>query len=490
MRPRPEGVGGGEGKSGDMGARWGHITAEEIIGAVHGECVAGSAQTTFAGLSTDSRHISDHSLFWALNGETFDGHDFTAQAVAKGAVGMVVQHGHRQGPYRGEQPVVIAVPDTLKALGDLAAWWRRQYPVKVVAITGSAGKTTTKEMAAEILARAGRTLKNHGNFNNLVGLPLTLFSLEEGHRRAVLEMGMNRPGEIARLTEIADPDVGLITNIGRAHLEGVGDIRGVARAKLELLEKASHESRILLNGDDALLMATALELRKGAITYGLGEKNDIRAENMQPMGPDGVTFDLRHNGRAVPIRLRVPGLQNVFNALAASSIALCLNESEAHIVQALHGFQGIKGRFAVRTLAGGTTLVDDTYNANPASLKVALESLADLRREGGRIIVGLGEMLELGGETLAAHHEAGEMVAALGASYFFAMGEHAPEMIEGALERGFPKERAIRVHTHKDMVQRIAALMKGPDLVFLKGSRREGLDKVAGGLEAGSAGES
>lgn len=471
-----------------MGARWGHVTAEEITRAVQGECIAGSLQTQFAGLSTDSRDISKNCLFWALKGETFDGHDFASRAVAGGAVGLVVQHGRGQGPYQGREPVVpvvIGVPDTLKALGDLAAWWRRQYPVKVVAITGSAGKTTTKEMAAEILARGCPTLKNQGNFNNLVGLPLTLFSLEEAHRRVVVEMGMNRPGEIGRLTEIADPDVGLITNIGMAHIEGVGDIRGVARAKLELLEKASHQSLILLNGDDGLLMETARGLRKGVITYGLGGKNDIRAENLQPRGPEGFTFDLRHNGGAIPIRLRVPGLQNVFNALAASSIALCLNETEANIVRALDGFQGVKGRFTVWTLPGGTTLVDDTYNANPASLKVALESLADIRSEGGRIIVGLGEMLELGEETFAAHREAGEMVAALGVSHFFAMGEHAPEMIEGALEKGLPKERAIQVHTHRDMVRGIAALMKGRDLVFLKGSRRVGLDKVADALKAG-----
>lgn len=471
-----------------MRARWGHIRAGEILSAIQGECVAGSPETIFSGVSTDSRDMTEGSLFWALEGERFDGHDFAEQAVEKGAAGVVVRQGYERLPGHERRPVVIAVQDTLKALGDLASWWRHQHRVDVAAITGSAGKTTTKEMTAEILAIHSRTLKSQGNFNNLVGLPLTLFSLDEGHRRAVLEMGMNHAGEIGRLTEIADPDVGLITNVARAHLEGVGNIQGVARAKLELLEKASPKSRVILNGDDALLMKTASGFGKKVITFGMGEGNDIRAEGVKTLGRDGVTFNLRYQGDSTPVRLRVPGLQNVFNALAASSIALCLNESRKDIIQGLDRFQGIKGRFAVSTLPGGATLVDDTYNANPASLKVALDSLKHLIANGGKIIVGLGEMLELGEETIPAHIEAGGMVADLGASHLLAMGEHAPELIEGALEKGFPAEKAVRVHTHEDMVQRISALMKGRDLVFLKGSRRIGLDKVAEGLKAKQGG--
>jgi UDP-N-acetylmuramoyl-tripeptide--D-alanyl-D-alanine ligase len=353
----------------------------------------------------------------------------------------------------------------------------------VAAITGSAGKTTTKEMTAGILSVRSRTLKNRGNFNNLVGLPLTLFSLDQNHQRAVLEMGMNHPGEIGRLTEIADPDVGLITNVAKAHLEGVGTIQGVARAKLELLEQASPGSRIILNGDDALLMKTASEFGKEVITFGMGEENDIRADGVKPLGREGAAFTLCHQGDTVPVRLRVPGLQNVSNALAAASISLCLKASPEDIVQGLERFEGIQGRFTVSTLPGGATLVDDTYNANPASLKVALRSLKHLIVKGGRIIVGLGEMLELGEETVAAHIEAGGMVAELGASHFMAMGEHAPELIQGALEKGYPAERAVRVDSHEDMVQRISALIEGRDLVFLKGSRRIGLDKVAEGLK-------
>ncbi len=468
---------------GIMPARWGHIRAGEIRSAIQGECVAGSPETVISGVSTDSRVITKGSLFWALGGERFDGHDFADQALEKGAAGVVIGKGHERIPGYDGPAVVIAVQDTLRALGDLAAWWRHQHSAAVAAITGSAGKTTTKEMTAEILNLRSRTLKNQGNFNNLVGLPLTLFALDETHRRAVLEMGMNHRGEIGRLTEIADPDVGLITNVAKAHLEGVGTIQGVARAKLELLEKSSPRSRIILNGDDALLMETASGFGKEVITFGMGEENDIRAEGVKTLGRDGVTFTLCHPGDTVPVRLRLPGLQNVMNALAAASIALCLQESQEDIMQGLERFEGIKGRFAVSTLPGGATLVDDTYNANPASLRIALHSLKHLTAKGGRIIVGLGEMLELGEETVPAHIEAGGMVAELGTSLFLAMGEHAPELIQGALAKGFPEERAVRVHSHEDMVQRIRALMTGRDLVFLKGSRRMGLDKVAEGLK-------
>ncbi|MBW1945957.1 MAG: UDP-N-acetylmuramoyl-tripeptide--D-alanyl-D-alanine ligase [Deltaproteobacteria bacterium] len=471
-----------------MGAQWEQIRAGEILTAIEGEWSAGSPETIISRVSTDSRNIGEGSLFWALEGERFDGHDYAEQAVEKGAAGVVVRQGYEGLSGIEKQPVVIVVQDTLKALGDLASWWRHQHHVAVAAITGSAGKTTTKEMTAEILAIGSRTLKNQGNFNNLVGLPLTLFSLDEGHRRAVLEMGMNHPGEIGRLTEIADPDVGLITNVAKAHLEGVGSIEGVARAKLELMEKASPGSRIILNGDDALLMKTASGFGKKAITFGMGEGNDIRAEGVKTLGRDGIIFNLCYQGDTTQVRLRVPGLQNVFNALAAASIALCLDESRKDILQGLDRFQGIEGRFAVSSLPGGATLVDDTYNANPASLKVALDSLEHLIARGGKIIVGLGEMLELGEETIPAHIEAGGMVAGLGAAHLLAMGEHAPEMIEGALEKGLPAERAVRVHTHEDMVNRIRDLMEGRDLIFLKGSRRIGLDKVAEGLRAKQGG--
>ncbi len=469
-----------------MTAKWGETTARGIISPIDGELIAGNPESPLMGISTDSREIVPGHVFWALKGERYDGHDFVKQAVEKGASGIVIKKDYRPEIPTGRDLVVIAVEDTLRALGDLAGWWRHQHNVRVAAITGSVGKTTTKEMTAKILELDARTLKNSGNLNNLVGLPLTILLLEEGHRRAVLEMGMNRPGEIARLTEIADPDIGLITNVARAHIEGLGDISGVARAKVELLEKISSEGQVILNGDDELLMRVASQFPKKMMTYGLGSRNDIRAENILNLGRDGLSFELRYQEDSVPIRLRSPGLQNVFNALAASSIAICLKEPYDHIVEGLYGFGGIKGRFMLNTLPGGITLVDDTYNSNPSSLRAAIDSVKELTANGGRVIIGLGEMLELGDEAVSAHVEAGGMVAELGVYYFFAMGEHAPEMIKGAVTSGFPPDRAVVVNSHEEMGKKIKEIMKDGDLILLKGSRGMALEKVSKNLNNSS----
>ncbi|MFZ7110559.1 MAG: UDP-N-acetylmuramoyl-tripeptide--D-alanyl-D-alanine ligase [Desulfatiglandales bacterium] len=461
-----------------MTARWGDITVAELLVAVQGELSVGNPETCLAGLSTDSRNIVPGELFLALRGERYDGHDFIRTALERGAAGVVLQELSGAPIPKGSAAAVIRVPDTLKALGDLAGWWKRAHGIPVAAITGSVGKTTTKEMTAGILERGAPTLKNKGNFNNLIGLPLTLLEMTDTHQRAVLEMGMNRPGEIARLTEIADPVIGLITNVARAHLEGLGDMAGVARAKVELVEKISPQGRVLLNGDDALLMRTASPLKKKFITYGQGRGHDIRADNVRSLGRDGMAFDLLFDGKTVPLRLRVPGIQNVSNALAACGIALCFEESLEHIAEGLEAFTGVKGRFAPFPLEGGVTLIDDTYNANPFSMKAALHALKAMSGGQGRLIVGLGEMLELGKETATAHEEAGATAAELGVHYLVALGEHADDMVRGALARGLPVERAEIAESRQDMAGRIRDLMKEGDWILIKGSRGMAMEEV------------
>jgi UDP-N-acetylmuramoyl-tripeptide--D-alanyl-D-alanine ligase len=476
----------------DMPAGWGNITVKEILDPINGVLVSGVPETVLTGISTDSRTIGKGDLFWALNGETYDGHDFVQKALEKGACGVVVAGRWVQSEYPGKDldanrsafpdRAVISVEDTLKALGDLAAWWRRGYRVKVVGITGSSGKTTTKEMTAGILELGHRTLKNRGNFNNLIGLPLTLLQLDRAHEFAVLEMGMNHPGEIARLTDIADPDVGVILNVGMAHLEGVSDLDGVARAKTEMMERMSSEGLMILNGDDAPLMRRAALFSKSKMTFGLREGNDVRATSIENEGPEGTRFSLEYRDAAWPVRIRIPGMHHLKNALAAAAVALSLNEPEEHIIRGLAAFSAIRGRFEVMSLAGGIRLVDDTYNANPASFGAAIESVGSLVEEGGRIIVGLGEMLELGDAAIHAHREAGRRIAAGGASWFFAMGPHARDMIEGAVAAGMPKDRLKIVETHDEMIQEIGHVMSKGDLILLKGSRRMQLEKVVEGL--------
>ena len=459
------------------------MTAGKILSPIKGELLRGSRDRSFFGISTDSRTVGKGQLFWALKGETFDGHDFVKEAIKRGAVAVVVNKDWTVDLPANTRASIIGVPDTLKALGDLARRWRRRFDARVAAITGSGGKTTTKEMASAILSLEGSTLKNEGNFNNLIGLPLSLFLLEKSHRYAVLEMGMNRSGEIGRLAEIADPDIGLITNVGRAHLEGVGSIEGVARAKVELLDKMAPRALAILNGDDRILMQAAAAFGKKPVTFGQGLQNGVRVEKIRNLGREGFSFDLCWEGKSIPVRLKVPGFHNVYNALAAAAIALSMDVSTDRVQEGLSRFEGIKGRFKVVPLPDGSILIDDTYNSNPSSLRLALESIKAIAPQGRRIIVGLGEMLELGEETEASHVEAGELVAETGADWLVTLGDHAPEMIQGALGKGFRLERVIRVKDHEEMGAKILELMKPGDLVFLKASRRIGLDRVADRLK-------
>jgi UDP-N-acetylmuramoyl-tripeptide--D-alanyl-D-alanine ligase len=456
-----------------------HLTAREILAPIKGKLLRGSRDRSFSGISTDSRTLRKGQLFWALKGETFDGHDFVREAIKKGAAAVVVDKDWGADLPANARTSLIRVPDTLKAFGDLARRWRRRFKARVTAITGSGGKTTTKEMASAILSLEGATLKNEGNFNNLIGLPLSLFQLQKSHRYAVLEMGMNRPGEIGRLTEIADPDIGLITNVGQAHLEGVGSIEGVARAKVELLNKMAPRALAILNGDDRVLMQAAAAFRKKPVTFGQGLQSTVRAGKIRNLGREGFSFDIHWKGEPFSVRLRVPGFHNVYNALAAAAIGLSLDLSTDRIQEGLSGFEGIPGRFKVVPLPDGSILIDDTYNSNPSSLRLSLESLTALVPQGRKVIVGLGEMLELGGATEAGHVEAGARVADAEADWLVVLGDHAPEIIRGAVDKGFPKKRAIHVKNHKEMGSKILEIMKPGDLVFLKASRRIGLEQVA-----------
>ena len=465
-----------------MPAVWGEITALEVFTRITGRTISGNPQTPFVGLGTDSRTIKRGELFWVLKGERFDGHDFVQKAVNAGAAGVVVQKGNFRQEALVGNPVIITVDDTLKALGDLAHSWRQQHDVRVLAITGSAGKTTTKEMAADILELDNKTLKSPGNFNNLIGLPLTLLKIDRKDRNVVVEMGMNRPGEIARLTEIAGPDAGVITNVGMAHLEGLKNLEGVARAKVEMIREISSDGRVAVNGDDALLLKTSSGLGKEIITFGLNEKNDIRACRISNSQREGISFDLLYQGDSRSVRLKVPGIYNVFNALAAAAGCICLNIPPEQIVEGLGRYKGLSGRFELIPLPGNILLVDDTYNANPSALKAALASIRILVEEGGRIIVGLGEMMELGDTTASAHRAAGRRVAELGAEFLFAVGDHARHVVTGAVSAGMPPDHAKVVADAMEMLKEIKEEMVQKDLIFLKGSHKMGLKAVVDGL--------
>jgi len=266
-------------------------------------------------------------------------------------------------------------------------------------------------------------------------------------------------------------------------LEGLSNIMGVALAKAELLERISPEGRVLLNGDDELLMKVAAGFKQNILTYGIGQENDFRAENVQNMGPEGISFELHYQGNCILIRLNVPGPQNVYNGLAAAAIAICMGSTPDQIAQGLGRFNGVKGRFMLINLPAGVTLLDDTYNSNPSSLRAAIDSVKEMTAQGRDIIIGLGDMLELGDEAVSAHLKAGSWVTELGTPYLLTIGNHAPEIIAGAIDKGLPRERAVIVENKKEMAEMIQDVMKEGDLILLKGSHLIGLNEVSSLLQ-------
>jgi len=390
----------------------------EIVPVLQGRLVGGDAK--YEEVSTDTRSIQPGDLFVALKGERFDGAQFVAEAARAGAVAAIVNEGSKL--HEVTCPVLY-VTDTRLALGRLAAWWRRRFDLPVVAITGSNGKTTVKEMLAAILrVHAGgeeRVLATRGNFNNDIGMPLTLLKLRESHRYAVIEMGMNHAGEIDYLSRIAQPDVALVNNASGAHLQGLGSVEGVARAKGEIFVGLTAQGVAVINADDAhaalwRTLAGKHRVYDFALTHSAAVKGDWQAE-----GYGGL---LRAHTPAGELQtlLQVPGEHNARNALAAATMALALHVPPATIARALAAFGGVAGRLQRKPAVHGATLIDDTYNANPASMRAALEVLA--QAAGKRIFV-LGDMGELGENAAQFHREIGSAARELGIERLFALGE-------------------------------------------------------------------
>ncbi len=453
------------------------IGIHELADVVGARIQDGPRCVVFQGICSDSRRIQPGQLFWALKGDRFDGHDFVHNALARGASGAVVEES-QAGRFAGCGAPILCVQDTLYALGELARWWRAKHRVLVGAVTGSVGKTTTKEMAACVLSLHHDTLKTEGNLNNLIGLPLTLLQLEERHSRAVVEMGMNRPGEIARLTQIADPDAGVITEIGKAHLEGLGSLLGVARAKLEMAQQMKEGAPLIVNGDNHMLKNMASQYGREVLSFGLGEDNDVRAHDLDPWSPRGARFTIVYKRDRAAVNLKVTGHHNIMNGLAATGLCIGLGHGLDEVARGLEIFEGLRGRFEMVNLAAGITLIDDTYNANPVSLKAALKEVGGIAQGGRDLIIGLGDMLELGVEAEHAHIEAGRWVAALKPSLFVAIGEFAPQLLRGATEGGLPGGAMMVAGSLKQMADIISGAIRPHALIFLKASRKIGLDKV------------
>jgi UDP-N-acetylmuramoyl-tripeptide--D-alanyl-D-alanine ligase len=441
---------------------------------------------SFLAVTTDSRAVPRDSLFFALRGPRYDAHAFVADALRAGAAAAVVDHPLPSVPAER----LLVVPDVLRALGDLAAATRARYPVRVVGVTGSNGKTTTKEMIAAVCGAAAyeppctRVLKSTGNLNNLIGLPLTLLQLRGDEAVAVLEMGMNQPGEIGRLTDIARPDYAVVTNVGPVHLAGVGGtIEGVAAAKGELFAHLTRDAVIAVNVDDQWVQRIAANFPGRRVTFGRGATVTARA--VTEHGTEGLSFDLMIEGRGARVRLPLLGRHNVDNALAAAAIGHALGHSMEVIVRGLETTAAVGMRLQVHRLANGVTIINDAYNANPSSVGAAL---AALTRLPGRHVVVLGSMRELGDESRRAHHQVGERAGSLGVDQLVLFGEEAEAMAEGARAAGLQSDRIQVCNSHAEAAAAVVARWQRGDMVLVKGSRGMQMEAVVrlleGALEA------
>ena len=451
-----------------MAGRTVPLTAAAIAAAVGGRLAGGDPDRTPQGFSIDSRTLAAGDLFFALVAAR-DGHAFVAEALAKGAAGVVVSRPPA-APVDGRGGAVIEVADTTRALQDLGRFVRQQSLARVVAITGSAGKTTTKETIAAFLETRYRVAKNRGNLNNHLGLPLSLLELRHGADVAVMELGMNHAGEIRLLIGIAEPDVRVWTNVGEAHIGHFGSLDAIADAKAELLEGAAGGTVFVGNADDPRVVARAERFSGRAVWFGFGERADVRAVDVRDLGLEGSRARLVTPAGERDLAVPLIGRGNLANVLAAAAAGLEMDVPIDTLVDRAARLQPAPHRGAVLRLAGGVTVVDDSYNSSPSALKRTLDAVA---REAGaaRRLAVLGEMLELGDLSRTLHQECGRAAAAAGLAALWTIGgEPARAMGEAAIDAGMPARSVTHVAASADAAPLVAAAARRGDVVLVKGS--------------------
>lgn len=450
------------------------LTMDEVARATGG-ALEGAGGTALTGVSIDSRTIRAGELFVAISGPRFDGHDFVADAVAGGAAGVVV---HRDLPPVGAP--LVRVADTTAALGALAAHVRAQADAPIVAITGSAGKTTTKEMTAWLLAARGEVLKTEGNLNNQYGLPLSLLRLRPQHTAAVLELGMSAPGELRALSALARPDVAVITMVAPVHLEFFDSVDAIAAAKAEILEGLPEGGVAVLNGDDPRLRRIGQAHRGRVVWFGKDRACDVSAENWRGT-VNGMRFDLRLAGRTLDVALPLAGPHFMMNFLAAAAVAHWLGIAPETIAERALSLKPAARRGEVARLGSGITLLDDSYNSNPAAVEAAVGALALAAR--GRRVAFLGDMLELGPGGPELHRQTGAAVAGR-LDVMVAAGELGREFLEGARRAGLPDTALHAFPDSAAAAQAAPAIVRAGDAVLVKGSRGVRMEKVVEALRA------
>jgi UDP-N-acetylmuramoyl-tripeptide--D-alanyl-D-alanine ligase len=472
------------------------LTLAHVIEALTGYQSAGGSQV-ITDVVIDSRLTIPGALFVALPGERTDGHQYVTAAFEKGASAALVQR-EPEGAWRGpmldlrepvtyaqltdlQLPVCLRVENSLQAMQTLAAWWRRRLNPRVVGVTGSVGKTTTKELIAAVLGTRYRTLKSEGNYNNEIGLPLMLLKLTEAHERAVLEMGFYQPGEIRFLCELARPHVGVVNNVYAVHLERAGSIENIARGKAELVEALppAPEGVAVLNHDDPLVLAMANRTRARVVTYGLDAAADVWADNIESLGLGGIHFHLHYRRETLHVRVPLLGRHSVHTALRAAAVGLVEGLTWQEIVEGLQAIGATQLRLVAVTGPRSSLILDDTYNASPESVVAALNLLADL--EGRRVAV-LGDMLELGSYEEVAHRLVGRRAGDV-ADLLVTVGPRARLIAEEARGAGLAPEAVIELDDSGQAIALLRQVIQPGDVVLLKGSRGVRLDVIVPALE-------
>jgi UDP-N-acetylmuramoyl-tripeptide--D-alanyl-D-alanine ligase len=455
------------------------FTPGDVVSATEAEVRGAAPPSAFPAVSTDSRTLFPGALFVALEGERFDGHAFLQAARARGAAGAVVRRG--RAPADGAQGLsLFLVDDTLRALGALARFHRRRFSLPLGAVGGSNGKTTTKEMVGSILGVQGPALKTEGNLNNEVGVPLTLLRLTEEHLSAVVELGMNAPGEMARLVALAEPQAGLLTTIQPEHLEGLGSLAGVAAAEGELFLGLSPTATAVVNLDEPLVVEQAKASKARWLTFGRDAKADVRLEEAVALGKQGQEVRLRTDGRTVCVPLAFLGLHNALNATGAFALGRALGVSVDGCVEGLARARPTARRLNVVEGLGGLTVLDDCYNANPSSVQAALLTARELAGEG-RVVAVLGDMLELGAEEAQEHARIADVASGLASVRAF-LGPRST----AAAPSGEPGEAARFVEVEALWAWLKPRLRPG-DVVLVKGSRGMRMERLVEKLTGAAA---
>ncbi len=466
------------------------LELKEVIGAkVLAGDGSGLGKQRIRGISLDTRAIHRGDLFLALKGDRFDGHDFVSTALSRGSVGAIVRDSFdtatlilKRGP-RQNAPCILGVPDPLVAYQQLAAYHRSRFNIPVIAITGSNGKTTTKEMVASVLAQRRKILKTEGNLNNRLGVPQTLFRLNNRHTGAVIEMGVDNLGQTTRLCEMAKPTIGVITNIGPDHLEFFGSLDGSAQAKAELLEMLPHDGAVVLNADDSYYEYLAARARCRVVSFGFSSTADVRAIDVQSDGRNGTIFRLQLPGktRGTSVHIRVQGQHNVANALAAGAVGVLLDLPGSVIAKGLSRFRPAAMRSQV-SVSHGVKIIVDCYNANPASMKAAVQLLAQAEPACKRVAV-LGDMLELGPDAARLHEEVGAFVAQQGIDQLVACGTLGRSLAQGAVQAGLARSMVLEVPHAAAAASAVKTIVKPGDVVLVKASRGMKLELVVDTLQ-------